>query len=167
MLNFGLVPWQKMMLKFNILFYFQHQYCVSTACVSFSDDVSDESTPEKQPTKRAPPKLPNPPAFSSSRSCEPKNSRRSNLTPQSTVQENDTFASSSIHNSSMGSSSGSHLSGNPRNPNYRPLSGAQENTSCSSESMLPESVESNPGYLNALQTAFLPDFNGKLKTLIR
>jgi hypothetical protein len=59
------------------------------------------------------------------------------------------------------------LSGNPRNPNYRPLSGAQENTSCSSESMLPESVESNPGYLNALQTAFLPDFNGKLKTLIR
>ncbi len=85
--------------------------------------------------------------------------------PQYTVQENDTL-SSSIQNSSMGSSSGSHLSGNPRNPNYRPPSGARENTSCLSESILPESVESSPGYLNALQTAFLPDFNGKWKTLI-
>ncbi len=165
MLNFGLVPWQKMMLKFNVLFYFQHQYCISAASVSFSDDVSDEFTPEKQPRKRAPPKLPNPPAFSSSRSCQPKNSSRSNLMPQSTVQENDTL-SSSIQNSSMDSSSGSHLSGNPRNPHYRPPSCAWENTSCSSESILPECVESSPGYLNAVQTAFMPNFNGKLKTLI-
>ena len=131
-----------MMLKFNFLFYFQHQHCISVASVSFSDDVSDELTPEKQPRKRAPPKFPNPPAFSSSRSCQPKNSSRSNLIPQSTVQENDTL-SSSIQNSSMDSSSGSHLSGNPRNPHYRPPSCAWENTSCSSESILPESVESS------------------------
>ena len=123
--------------------------------------MSDESTPEKQPRKRAPPKLPNPPGFSSSCSCQAKNSGRSNLTPQSTVQENDTL--SNMRNSSMGSSSGSHLSGNPRNPNHRLSSGTQENTSSSPESILPESVESSPGYLNALQTAFLPDFNGKLK----